>query len=200
MKRIPKIAWAILCVASLAVCAVSLRYYLLPETVPLLKVRTGAGKISLLLHVGAGILALAAGPFQFSPALRIRSPRLHRRLGYLFFAGVAVGGLAGLYSATITLGGMSARIGFALLALLWLSTAAAALAAIRRRDLAAHREWMVRCFGLTLAAVSLRIQLPLLEAATGSFEDAYRTVAWLSWVPNLIAAELWIRRTRGNPA
>jgi len=31
--------------------------------------------------------------------------------------------------------------------------------------------------------------------AFGSFEPAYRLVTWLAWVPNLIAAAIWIRRT-----
>jgi len=35
--------------------------------------------------------------------------------------------------------------------------------------------------------------LPALQAGGGSFMDAYRTVAWLRWVPNVIAAEIILR-------
>ena len=46
------------------------------------------------------------------------------------------------------------------------------------------------CFG----AVTLRIWLPLLILLLGSFEPAYRIVAWLAWVPNLIFAYYWVKR------
>jgi hypothetical protein len=55
---------------------------------------------------------------------------------------------------------------------------------------------MIRCFALALAAVTLRNELPmLLLAARLSFHAAYITVSWLCWVPNLIVAEWWLRRT-----
>ena len=49
-------------------------------------------------------------------------------------------------------------------------------------------------------AVTLRLWLPLLIAAHGGeFTPAYRWVAWLSWVPNLLWAE-WIIRRGWRPA
>ena len=44
--------------------------------------------------------------------------------------------------------------------------------------------------------VTLRIELPLLIMAFGEFTTAYQVVAWLSWVPNALWAEWYIRRTR----
>lgn len=49
---------------------------------------------------------------------------------------------------------------------------------------------MVRNFALTLAAVTLRIYLPASMIAGIEFEVAYPYIAWLCWVPNLVAAEL----------
>lgn len=58
-----------------------------------------------------------------------------------------------------------------------------------------HREWMVRSFALALAAVTLRIELPVLVfVAHTSFHAAYITVSWLCWIPNLVVAEWWLRR------
>ena len=51
---------------------------------------------------------------------------------------------------------------------------------------------MIRSHALTLAAVTLRIYLPLELALGMSFHDAYRVVSWLCWVPNLVAAEWFI--------
>jgi len=53
----------------------------------------------------------------------------------------------------------------------------------------AHRRWMIRSFSLTLAAVTLRIYLPIAAAAGLPFHDVYRAVAWFRWVPNLLVAE-----------
>lgn len=55
---------------------------------------------------------------------------------------------------------------------------------------------MTRSFALTLAAVTLRIYLPLL-ASQMSFLTAYLIVSWVCWVPNLLAAE-WLVATRGS--
>ena len=57
-----------------------------------------------------------------------------------------------------------------------------------------HREWMVRSYALILAAVTLRIYAPFLEGSLGE-QDGYALVAWVSWVPNLVAAEWLIRRS-----
>jgi hypothetical protein len=64
---------------------------------------------------------------------------------------------------------------------------------IRRRDLAAHRAWMVRSYALTLAAVTLRIYLPAAVIGGLDMTFAYPAIAWLCWVPNHVIAE-WLLR------
>ncbi len=53
---------------------------------------------------------------------------------------------------------------------------------------------MTRSYALTLAAVTLRIWLPMSQVAGIPFADAYQVVAWLCWVPNLVVAEWLIIR------
>lgn len=52
---------------------------------------------------------------------------------------------------------------------------------------------MIRSFALTASAITLRIYLGLGTALQIPFEDSYPAIAWLCWVPNLIAAELYLR-------
>jgi hypothetical protein len=59
---------------------------------------------------------------------------------------------------------------------------------------------MVRNFSLTFAAVTLRLWLPASVAAGVPFDLAYTVVAWLCWVPNLVAAELLLARTQDQGA
>jgi hypothetical protein len=54
---------------------------------------------------------------------------------------------------------------------------------------------MTRSFALIFAAVTHRIELPLsIIAYDGAFAPAYAIIAWLSWVPNALLAEWWVRR------
>ncbi len=161
---------------------------------PEMKAAYAEHPVRILAHVGFSAVALLAGPFQFFPGLRKRM-KLHRALGFVYFVGVGVGGVAGFFTALIAYGGLVSQAGFGLLAIVWLWTAAEALRAIRQRDFTRHELWALRCFALTFAAVTLRIQLGLFGAASGSFDDYYPLLAWSSWVPNLIFIE-WVLKRR----
>ena len=142
-------------------------------------------------HLGGGGVALLVGAFQFSARIRTRRVRLHRRLGMVYLVAAAVGGSAALLLAPVSAGGLAAHYGFGLLAVLWVGTAAMAYVGVRRRDYVAHRAWMIRSYALCLAAVTLRLYLPLSAVAGIGFEQAYPAIAWLCWVPNLVVAE-WL--------
>jgi len=55
---------------------------------------------------------------------------------------------------------------------------------------------MVRSIALTLAAVTLRIYIPLGVVLGLPVEPSYQVIAWLCWVPNLVVAEWRLRRGR----
>ena len=66
---------------------------------------------------------------------------------------------------------------------------------IKQKKVAAHKEWMVRSYTMTFAAVLLRLQLPIYLGLMGmEFLDAYRIVSWSSWLPSLILIEWLIQR------
>jgi len=156
-----------------------------------------ANRLGIYVHVFASSVALLLGPFQFWARLRTSRPGLHRWMGRIYLGiGVLIGGLAGLFMATVAFGGTAARLGFGCLALAWLYTGLRAWLAIRARDVATHRRWMVRNFALTFAAVMLRLYLPGAVASGITMEAAYPVIAWLCWVPNLLAAELLLQQPR----
>lgn len=163
---------------------------------PALRANFEAHALGLYLHVFGACFALALGPFQFVRSLRERHPVLHRWMGLLYLSmGVLVGGLAGLYMSQFAFGGLPSRLGFGLLALAWLYTGSRAYDAIRRREIAAHRRWMIRNFALAFAAVTLRLYLPVAAVSGVEFATAYAVIAWACWVPNLLLAE-WLVRPR----
>ena len=142
------------------------------------------------VHVFASSVALLLGPFQFMEKLRAKRVALHRWMGRIYLGvGVLAGGLAGLHMSLYAFGGLVSQLGFGALATGWLYTGLRAYLAIRAKDIAAHRRWMVRNFALAFGAVTLRLWLPGSVAAGVPFELAYPAIAWLCWVPNLLVAE-----------
>ena len=98
--------------------------------------------------------------------------------------------------AMVSMEGLATHLGFGILALFWFTTALQAYRVIRRGEIEGHQRWMMRNFALSLAAVTLRNEFPLmLFALHCSFHASYVTVSWLCWVPNLVIAE-WLVRSR----
>jgi uncharacterized membrane protein len=186
--------WLLLLVLCLAVSAYALAYLVLGERVypPNLAAGFLEHQGPLKLHVAGGGLALALGPFLIGGP-RARRAR-HRVLGKLYVTAVLLGGTGGLSLAPFSYGGWVTHLGFGALGIAWIGVTCAAWIRIRQGDVAGHRAWMTRSFLLTLAAVTLRIYLPLAGLLGVSFETSYPFISWLCWVPNLLVAELLVRR------
>lgn len=146
----------------------------------------------LAVHAGAAATALLLGPIQFLPAWR-RVKGAHKWLGRIYAVSCIIGGLAGLRLAFGTTAGTFAGVGFGLLALCWLYATTQAWRFARERRFDEHRRWMIRSFAMTFAAVTLRLYLPIAPMLGYDFMTGYRLTAWVSWIPNLIVAEIYLR-------
>lgn len=142
-------------------------------------------------HFGGSATALLAGIFQLHRNIRVSSPRAHQWLGRLYLVGVALGSVSGGMMAVEASGGVVARWGFASLTASWALFTSVGYFYIRKKDVSAHGRWMMRSFALTFGAVTLRVYLPASLFAGVSFEYAYPIMAWLSWLPNLAAVEIF---------
>jgi uncharacterized membrane protein len=167
---------------------------------PDIKHRFFATAIAGWSHAFGGAIAALIGPFQLITRLRTAWPKVHRWMGRTYLLAVLAGGLAGLYFAPTSTAGTVGRVGFTVLALFWLYSGTRAYLAIRRGNVQEHRRWMLRNYALTFGAATLRIELPLLIIGGLSFPAAYSLVAWISWVPNWLAVEAWLRRRKAAPA
>ena len=186
-------------VFSAGVALVSYRY-LSPDThIP--KVIAGnAFPLSwLMVHAGAAATALLLGPWQFWRSLRARFPRVHRWSGRVYVMACLIAGAAGFVLALGASTGVVTTLGFGVLSIIWIHTTAMAWRLALRRDFVAHRRWMIRSFALTFAAVTLRLYLPASVALQLPFEDSYRAISFLCWVPNLLAVEWFLRRQQSYP-
>ncbi|HEY3527719.1 MAG TPA: DUF2306 domain-containing protein [Nocardioides sp.] len=151
---------------------------------------------ALVAHiVGAAVFAFL-GAFQFLPRLRRR--RWHRRAGRV----VAVAGLVVAISALwLTLfydpqPGSGAVL--FVLRLVFAPAMAACLVlgftAIRRRDIAAHRAWMMRTYAIGLAAGTQAFTEGIGEGIFGHGVLVADLSKGAGWVINLAVAEWLIRR------
>lgn len=179
-----------------AIALVSFRYLFGVGPVPPLIFDNLFKQPWLVVHVAGAATALLISPLQLIPAIRRERPTLHRWLGRLYVVGCTVGGIAGLPLAFGSAAGPVATAGFGLLAVAWLVTTLTGWLAVRRRQTAEHRAWMIRSFSLTYAAVTLRLYLAILPTLPLAFVSGYQIISFLCWVPNLIVAELFLRRTR----
>lgn len=182
-------------ILSLAVALASWRFMVIDPAVamPAMLHQLEGPKLAFYAHIVAAPIALALLPFQFWSRLRVRRPALHRWMGRIYGVSILISGVAGLIIALNADGGLVGQTGFFLLALIWLFTTALAVWHAMNRRIALHRKWIIRSAALTLAAVTLRLYLPVLMGTVG-FEIGYPIVAWLCWVPNLLIAEWWLRR------
>ena len=155
---------------------------------------------STTAHLVGGLLALVFGGLQLSSTLRRKHLDWHRWFGRIYVVAVLVSGTGGLVMAVDSTGGVVAHFGFGLMAVCWLYCTGNAFRYIRGGDVQQHRAWMLRSYALTLAAVTLRIYLPVSQLAGIEFIEAYRAIAWLCWVPNLLVVEWLVLARERAPA
>jgi hypothetical protein len=187
-----RIFWLLAGLLGLAIAAYSARYLLHPPRTSAQALGNPLGVPGLVIHVGGAVTALVLGSLQFLPGLR--AVGAHRWIGRAYVLGCLVGGAAGLVLAFGSSAGPIASAGFGSLAVTWIAVNLLGWRAAMDRRLVAHRRWMIRSWALTLAAVTLRLYLPAVMALELPFLPWYRAIAFLCWVPNLVVAELYLRR------
>jgi uncharacterized membrane protein len=146
-------------------------------------------KWMLLPHGVAGAVALLLAPFQFSKRLRMRSLRLHRVLGRLYVAGVAVSAPLAIPVAII-LGPPSLVMAAVIQSCGWLLTTAIALYCVRGGDIRQHQEWMTRSYPFAMVFVLARavLAVPSVRAMgeVGFVSVVWSFVAAACFVPSLV--------------
>jgi uncharacterized membrane protein len=155
--------------------------------------------VCFYIHVYTSMFALVAGFIQFWPGILNRYKKIHHAVGYVYIITVVcISGPASVIMGWYANGGVSSRIAFLLLSCLWIFFTAKAWQKAAEKDFAAHRNYMFRSYALTLSAISLRAwKVLIIYSFHPGPMDAYRIVAWLGWVGNLLVAEyiIWRRKT-----
>lgn len=114
----------------------------------------------------------------------------HKLTGYAYVISVTMSAAGGFYLAFHSHLGWSTGISFLILDALWVFCTFYGILLVLICKPENHHRWMLRSLAFTFAAVSLRLQLPLLLLVT-DIDTAYLIVAWSSWIINLILIEIY---------
>ena len=107
----------------------------------------------LIPHTLCGLIALLAGPVQFSSRFRQRHLKFHRVLGRIYVISVLIGALSGIALAA----GRPGMPGTSMQAAAWIVCTTAAFITARNRQTVQHRQWMARSYAVTFTFVSSRV-------------------------------------------
>ena len=170
-----------------------------PEIIPA-DSRFTSSPIAVVMHVVCSIAYALFGAMQFAPGFRRRRPGWHRRAGRV----LVVAGLGVAVSALwLTLFYPRKENSGELLYFLRLAFASGmvtclvlGVTAIRRRDVAAHRAWMIRGYALGLGAGTQAFTEGFGGALLGTSALALDASRGIAWIINLAVAEWAIRHPR----
>jgi uncharacterized membrane protein len=155
-----------------------------------------------LVHILPGLLFIMLGALQFNSTFRKRHLQWHRRSGRILFLCGAVIGVSALVMsfAMPSIGGVSQAAATTLFGMWFLFALGKAFRHILKREIAPHREWMIRAFSIGLAVATIR---PIIAVFFGASplsgltpRQFFGAGFWIGFALHLIAAEVWIRRTR----
>src|SRR5713101_9984213 len=157
--------------------------------------------ILTLVHIVPGLLFMLLGPLQFSSTIRARHLRWHRWSGRVFVVCGAVIGISALVMSLgmPAIGGLNQAAATTLFATFFLFALCKAFWHIQRREVALHREWMIRAFSVGLAVATIRPIIGMFFA-TSRFSgltpyEFFGIGFWIGFVLHLMAAEAWIHAT-----
>ena len=142
-------------------------------------------RLWLMLHAPFGIVALVLGPLQFSSTIRRRNLQLHRRIGQTYVCAVTVAAIAAIFISFRLDWGITQPV---VQAVAWLVVTLIAWIAARSRNIAQHRIWVARSYGLTFVFVSSRLVPDLFFPGASNW--ALNDIFWTLLVAGLVVPDL----------
>jgi uncharacterized membrane protein len=147
----------------------------------------------LLVHIAGGLVALLTGPVQLWLGLHDVKMHVHRKLGLVYIAAMAIGSVGAVGLALQTEGGLIFGSGLFFLAVAWVTTTSLAYVAIRKGLIDQHREWTIRSYVVTFAFVTFRVGQVAMTSRGIDLPTALGIMGWACWAVPLLATEAVIQ-------
>ncbi|MBS1512910.1 MAG: DUF2306 domain-containing protein [Bacteroidetes bacterium] len=195
------LVYAVLCLGTFGMLLTIMQYASFSTTVGFLAfkqdyINITVWKMAFYTHVFSSILVLCAGFTQFSNYVLKHHRNLHRIMGKVYAYDILfINFPAGMIMAVYANGLLPTKIAFVILDSLWFLFTLKAVSAIRKGNVKAHKQFMIRSFALSCSAVTLRWwKIVLSHSFHFDPLTLYMIDAWMGFVPNLLFAEWLIRR------
>lgn len=151
------------------------------------------------LHIAAGALCIGTALIQFSRYILKKSKAIHRISGKIYVGVVLfLGAPTGLYMAFFAKGSFWERCLFMFMAGWWFITTLWGLNTIHKRNIIAHKVWMIRSYSMAMTAVTFRVYYIILYMLDWKLLENYQFSLWVSVVGNMLIAEWIIYRQSKN--
>jgi hypothetical protein len=151
------------------------------------------------IHIAAGSLCISAALIQFSRYILKKSKAIHRFSGKIYvFVVLFLGAPTGLFMSFFAKGSFWERALFMFMAGWWFITTLYGLTTIHKRNIIAHKVWMMRSYSMAMTAVTFRVYHIVFYLLNWGHLENYELSLWISVIGNMLFAEWIIYRQSKN--
>src|ERR1044071_3713997 len=120
--------------------------------------RSGFYSACFYAHIFAGSICIITALIQFSRYILKKSKAIHRWSGKLYvFVVLFMGAPTGLYMSFFAKGSFWERALFMFMATFWFITTLNGFTTILKKNVLAHKVWMIRSYAMAMTAVTFRV-------------------------------------------
>jgi hypothetical protein len=150
-------------------------------------------------HIFAGSVCILTALIQFSRYILKKTKTIHRWSGKLYvFVVLFLGAPTGLYMSFFAKGSFWERALFLFMASFWFITTLKGLSTIHKRNIIAHKIWMMRSYAMAMTAVTFRVYHIIFYLMNWGHLENYELSLWISVMGNMFFAEWIIFRQSRN--
>jgi Predicted membrane protein (DUF2306) len=144
------------------------------------------------IHIAAGAICIGTALIQFSRYILKKSKAIHRFSGKIYvFVVLFLGAPTGLFMSFFAKGSFWERALFMFMAGWWFITTLYGLNTIHKRNVIAHKVWMMRSYAMAMTAVTFRVYHIVFYMMGWGHLENYELSLWISVIGNMLFAE-WI--------
>lgn len=147
---------------------------------------------SFYIHIAAGAICIGTALIQFSRYILKKSRAIHRISGKIYvFVVLFLAAPTGLYMSFFAKGSFWERALFMFMAAWWFVTTLYGLSTIHKKNVVAHKIWMIRSYAMAMTAVSFRVFHIIFYLLNWGHLENYELSLWISVIGNMLFAE-WV--------
>lgn len=151
------------------------------------------------LHIAAGAICILTALIQFSYYILKKRKAIHRWSGKLYVLVVLLlAAPTGFYMSFFAKGSFWERMLFMFMAVTWFITTLYGFTTIHKKNVLAHKIWMMRSYAMAMTAVTFRVYHIIFYLLDWGHLENYELSLWISVIGNMLFAEWIIYRQSRN--